>query len=730
MSCITTSLVLPSLGFAQGAVTLQLPKPGTMVGFSEQFTPALIKGLRIHPENPFLFDFILDAGKNNLNQQELQSESEKMVKYFLAALTVPEKDMWVNLSPYEKSRILPDAFSHTDLGRDLLGEDYLLKQTAASAIFPEKELGKAFWSHVYKLAKEKYGTTEIPVSSFNKVWIVAGKVSVYEKPQAVYIVDSHLNVMLQEDYLATQKSSMPASSNTSCPQVSLKDQIANKISREIVLPEIEKEINEGRNFALLRQAYQSVILATWFKRALKDSILNEMYADKNKVTGIDNISSLQKQEIYDRYLQAYKKGAFNYIKDETDALTNQTISKKYFSGGMRLTPGNFEMASPAKARRVMVEATNYDLKVNLGRSSRAMVSTDSAMLYEQKNVPSNTPNVLEATDADIIFPNNPPVESVDPIDVHALREFNTLASRQVSSLKEKVDSLILDPSERISLNQLNVELKLVSDDKITKGFALSRKNKIIYVTRSFLDKILKTSDQNNFIAGMCLSLIADTGENKNENDKNFLPQDRGNQLWYLYAKSIDPSVDRRLFADDANPDKLITKIISNLLLDDKTEEQYKKEFSGLVSAVIKKESFSKFVPNENDRDEFFNNLIREKYINSAGVILKKGRVDQKKFQGFQLESKFLYLINDIKREFENAIYNQQELIKNIKKLDFVGPQIKDKFDDEEVVREARKMAYSAAYLMAFNALSGIAVGGGRNGAIYGGNGPCVNMVFR
>ena len=45
-----------------------------------------------------------------------------------------------------------------------------------------------------------------------------------------------------------------------------------------VEPELEKEINEGRHFAPMRQVYLSVILATWFKRNLKKFIRQEIFS--------------------------------------------------------------------------------------------------------------------------------------------------------------------------------------------------------------------------------------------------------------------------------------------------------------------------------------------------------------------------------------------------------------------------------------------------------------------
>ncbi len=70
-----------------------------MIRVSDSFNPAIIKGMTVHPGNPFKFDFSIDPGDDNLQGQALQQESEKLIKYFMAALAVPEEEMWVNLSP-------------------------------------------------------------------------------------------------------------------------------------------------------------------------------------------------------------------------------------------------------------------------------------------------------------------------------------------------------------------------------------------------------------------------------------------------------------------------------------------------------------------------------------------------------------------------------------------------------------------------------------------------------
>ena len=43
------------------------------------------------------------------------------------------------------------------MGRDLLAEDYMLKQITASLIYPEDEIGKKFWKRIYEEAQRDMG---------------------------------------------------------------------------------------------------------------------------------------------------------------------------------------------------------------------------------------------------------------------------------------------------------------------------------------------------------------------------------------------------------------------------------------------------------------------------------------------------------------------------------------------------------------------------------------------
>ncbi len=342
LTFLTGQVWPPSMAFAQSIPGLNLPVPGAMVGISPSYVPIAIKGLKIFPDNPFRFDFILDTGNSKFEGEKLKAESSLLIKYFLAALTIPDDDQWVNLSPYEKNRVIPHQFGITEMGRDLLAQDYLLKQLTASLIYPEHELGRKFWERVHKKAREKFGEMGIPVNTFNKVWIMPDHAKVYESGTMAFITESHLKVMLEDDYKNMSSLQKPGSMESQEMDFRFRDKamaasgndIGNQVIREVVLPEIEKEVNEGENFAKLRQIYQSMIMAAWFKRKLRNGLLGKIYIGANKVSGVDVEDKEIKQKIYDQYLAAFKKGVYNYIREDYDERTQETAPRKYFAGGI------------------------------------------------------------------------------------------------------------------------------------------------------------------------------------------------------------------------------------------------------------------------------------------------------------------------------------------------------------------------------------------------------------
>lgn len=333
------------------ALTIEeLPAATQLLSVTAPRTPPVLRGISVDPAQPLAIDFIFDAQEETLSEDQVKTEAQRLTKYFLAGLTIPEQDLWVNLSVFESDKVIPDDLAVTDLGKDLLGEDYILKQLLASLMHPDTKSGKEFWSKVYAHAEQLYGTVDLPLDTFNKIWIVPEKVVVYVSDTQAIIEESRLKVMLEGDYLAMKKS-MDAGDDSALPedQAASMNLEASRILKETILPLIEKEVNGGEHFAVLRQVFHSLVLASWYKEQLIDSIITQAYADQGKVSGIDIGDPQIRQKVFERYAQAYKEGLYNVVRTEYDETNKRSMMRRYVSGGIFMGTG-----SRRRAGRVVV----------------------------------------------------------------------------------------------------------------------------------------------------------------------------------------------------------------------------------------------------------------------------------------------------------------------------------------------------------------------------------------
>ena len=320
-----------SVSFAQ--MPTLMPQAGTMIGLTAPYVPPQLVGVEFDEVNPFHMSFLVNRGDKKLSLDRSNEEYMRFVKYFLSALTIPDENQWVNLSPYEGHRIVEESFGKTAMGKDLLAQDYILKQLASSLVYPEGDIGNKFWSKVRAGIRAKYGEdVDIPLDMFNRVWIVPSSADMYEDNGRVWIVDSHLKVMLEKDYVASGKFQDMIGGKVD--QVQEMSPLVSDVMREVVIPALEKEVNEGSHFSALRQIYSAMILATWYKQNIKESILGNVYANQGKIGGIGLKNSEEEvKRIYDQYVESFRLGAFNYIKEEYDFVKQEIIPRKYFSGG-------------------------------------------------------------------------------------------------------------------------------------------------------------------------------------------------------------------------------------------------------------------------------------------------------------------------------------------------------------------------------------------------------------
>jgi hypothetical protein len=416
---ISVNLILPSgIAYAQliPSPMIQLPAVGTMLNPSAGYVPLLLKGVTINPDNPLELNFIIDTGDTKLEGEALRDESLKVIKYFFAALTVPQDDMWVNLSPYEADRIVPEVFGQTEMGRDMLAQDYLLKQLTASLMFPDEKVGKEFWGRVYSKAQQLYGRTDLPFNTFNKVWIMPKKAVVYESGKSAFMTEGNMEVMLEKDYLAMKENvdnTAFGMASLSVEQVNQTDDLTAQMVREVLLPEIEKEVNEGKTFANLRQIYASMVMAWWYKQALKQSLLGQVYVNKNKIVGVDLEDKTEKEKIYQQYLDAFKKGAYNFIKEEYDPAKQQMIPRKYYSGGVSAVGKRLDRAV------VRLPGNVRSVRTSMGKVGNQIVAKVGVVEAGGKATPQNiaAANIRSAEN-----PIQPPPAS-SPVDAEELKKF-------------------------------------------------------------------------------------------------------------------------------------------------------------------------------------------------------------------------------------------------------------------------------------------------------------------
>ena len=310
---------------AQSVLPLALPGDPLLEDITAP-SGVIMKGVRVDPRNPLRMDFIFERnaawGSSEIDNSQ---DSLRQIRYFLSSLVIPPQDLWINLSPYEKDRVTTPDLARTGMGQDLLVMDYLLKRVAAELVHPDDSQGKAFWAGVYADLHEKFGTTDLPVDTFNKVWITSDSARIFENfsrdvaaPGAAAVVtETRLKVLLEDDYRAS--AAYPQFSAEIGPGYNNPARTAAlRAMREVVIPALEREVNESPRFARVREIYRCLVLATWYKKKLYDSVVARVYSDSRKTQGMDSFGRVSAETVWTAYMDSFRQGVFNLIREETD----------------------------------------------------------------------------------------------------------------------------------------------------------------------------------------------------------------------------------------------------------------------------------------------------------------------------------------------------------------------------------------------------------------------------
>ena len=362
-----------------------LLRPGRKV------SPCILKGLRTADNNPTSLNFIVDGGDDHaLTELIASGEYAKQLDYFNSALAVKEDNLHVEMSGNELDPMLPKPLVGTRLGRVLLSQDFVLKQLAASFLHPDNPIGKEYWDRVYLKARNTVGSSTRRFASFQKLWLFPKKAVVYELPfgeeppdrlkrfdvkkgeRFAYIVETELetgcecNLAALKRHIDGQEFGSPGLSREFAVKMV-------EIFKCVVLPHIRREVNEGEHFVPIRQVYNAIVLATWYKKKLRSvpAFQNMFeYVDNDdpsrRKTTISSITSLADQaskpntdqliskassnqtplsasgfetadnmEFYLKYIRLFRDGVFRCARAEVGDEPGEEINRVYFSGAVR-----------------------------------------------------------------------------------------------------------------------------------------------------------------------------------------------------------------------------------------------------------------------------------------------------------------------------------------------------------------------------------------------------------
>jgi hypothetical protein len=393
-----------------------LLRPGRKV------TPQTLHGLIFPKSGEGANHFIINPGDGQTEGTDMVPGSQELIDYFDTSLSLKADLHRVNLSAYEADRMIPEELSGTALGRNLLSQDCVLKRLAASFLHPDFPIGKEYWSRVYAESRRLLGSSRWPFRSFQKVSMFPLKAGVYDEdgdnytddnpfdiPRGhfgLFIVDGEIDVKCEQDLVAQEHD---LSNSASIPKdiQEILDTICIEAFREIVLPKIKDEINQGEHFTELRRIFGAQVLASWLKRHTVGQNSNlGRFIDSGEPTKagltIVDISPFRDRqrkkatswrisdrpivahatpnaeafkipenvEFYAQYVRLFKDGVFRCARSEEGDAPGQRMIRVYFSGAIQFQ-SLCAMLSPGRSLVRPLEASD-------GSGSSAIVSWTAA----------------------------------------------------------------------------------------------------------------------------------------------------------------------------------------------------------------------------------------------------------------------------------------------------------------------------------------------------------------
>lgn len=323
-------------GFAQ--VAPQLNIAGYMSQLRNSFVQDKFRPLHLRylSYDNLQNNFKLFLDKGDLRQpdsKQLEGTTDYLLSYFLVGVSLPNESFWVNLRPDSPNNVIDSYLAKTDVGKILLEADLQLKKDTALATSPSTPEGKEYWNRLYKKAGELFGPGNVTIPTLTRPWIVPGDIIISETETNAYIYKATLKVMLEQDYL--KGSSVYKFDDQ---RMKTLNEYASELIRELIIPKLNRDINNAKRYAPLRQVYYSLIMAQWFKNKFegRPGLYSRLINTKN-LKGLTSKKSWNKDAYFKEYQKSFKEGEYN-IKEPVYSSYGQMF-RNYFSGGIMLSLG-------------------------------------------------------------------------------------------------------------------------------------------------------------------------------------------------------------------------------------------------------------------------------------------------------------------------------------------------------------------------------------------------------
>jgi hypothetical protein len=252
---------------------------------------------------------------------------------FFVWLSLSPSTFWVNLNPTEPDRIVDAKLGTTDVGRILLQADLQMKKTVARLIHPDTATGKQFWAALQSGADQQTCLSM-------RQWIVPGPATVREDGNSLYILDTPLTVLMENDYVKG------ADDQYSCQASEAVKAHNEQVYRTSILPKVQQAVNTAPEYADLRRVYLSRVAAEWYRK--RNVNRNTAYADlinSGDVRAWPARLSWSPRQVFDQYVESYKKGEFNVTRKTREG--NYIVTHTYVYGGVDFGKVRYTGLDPA-----------------------------------------------------------------------------------------------------------------------------------------------------------------------------------------------------------------------------------------------------------------------------------------------------------------------------------------------------------------------------------------------